>query len=368
MNGPLNKTNLVLLGAFAVQLALLLFLRAGGGDEATTPGKVDHVAGTKPFSTLELKDVAAIACKKREGQGVRLEKETTKDGAGEKTNWYLADRDRFPAKATEAEKLLESLKKLSLSRVITRQPKRYAGLNVAEGASDLKVSVYGADGKALAEVFLGEGRDYNQIHVRKAGDDAVYAATGAAVYDFPAEASALAETKFMELDAAKIVGFKVKNESGEYEAVKETPVSRPTSRPESEPASRPESGPESAPAPAPKPYWITKGDAPQKLDEGKVDSWLRGLATASLAEPVGKERKPEYGFDKPAAVVTIRTDDGKETTITVGAERKDQYDWYVAATGKDHVVTVKSYNVTDWFKKALKDLLPGETHATPEDG
>lgn len=363
MNAPFTKTNLALAAALVAQILALLFV--GGDSEApTAKARVDAVAGVKPFAALELKDVAAIVCKKREAAAIRLEKSTVKDGDKETTSWVLADRDRFPAKAVEAEKIVDGLKKLTLSRVLTRHPKRYAGLNVADGASDLKIVVLAADGRTLAEAYVGEARDFNQIHLRKAGDDAVYAASGASTFDFPAEAQSVAETKFMDLDATKIVAFKVTNESGAYEAVRETPASRPASRPES----GPESGPASAPAEAPKPYWITRGDAPQKLDDGKVESWLRGLAACSLSEPVGKERKPEHGFDKPAAVVTLTTDDGKTATLTVGAERKEQFDWYVTATGKDHVVTVKSYNVTDWFKKALKDLAPGSGTPSLEDG
>lgn len=350
MNGPFTKTNVALVVAFAVQLVALVAINAAS-DKPETRSKDDAaVAGSKPFASLDVKNVTAIACKKRESAGIRLEKETKKDGDKETTSWVIADRDRAPAKASESERLIESLKKITLNRVITRQPKRYAGLNVSDDAADLRVTVYGAGGAVLADVYVGEARDFSSIQLRKAGDDAVYGATGAALYDFGAEAQSVAEQEFLKLDLAKIVGFKVVNETGTYEAAKETPASQPTSRPESQP--------ESAPAVAPAPYWITKGEKAEKLDLNKVETWLRGVAALNLSEPVGRERKPEYGLDKPTATLVLRTDDGKETTVTIGAERKDQYDWYAAATGVERVVTVKAYNVTDWFKKPLKDLLP----------
>lgn len=361
MNAPFTKTNVTLAALFAAQLVVLWIVGATEEAPAARSAADAAVAGKKPFAALAVDAVASIECKKREAAAIRLEKTTRKEGDQEKTTWSLADRDGAPAQAAKAEELLATLKKIALTRVVTRQPKRYAGLNVADEATDLHVVVKAADGRVLADVRLGEARDYASLHARFAGDDAVYATTGAGLYDFAAEAQSIAETEFLKLDPTKIVGVKVKHDGADFEAVRETPASRPAGA-----ESRAESGPTSQPATPAAPYWITKGATPEKLDSGKMETWLRGVAQLSLSEPVGKERKPEYGFEKPSAVLVLTLDDGREIEVKIGAERKDQYDWYAVASGVDRVVTVKSYNVTDWFKKAVKDLLPAS--GAPSDG
>ncbi|HYC78428.1 MAG TPA: DUF4340 domain-containing protein [Planctomycetota bacterium] len=370
MNGPFTKLNLVLLAALVLQLGAFLVLRpddsAGAGQAATA------TAGAKPFAGLKVADVTAVVCKKREAAPVRLEAKRTVDGDKTTTTWTLADRDHAPAKAAEAERLITTLAKVVEQTPVARRAKHHAGLNVSDANADLRVTVYGENGRVLADAFFGESRDFSSLYLRKAGDETVYRTTGAALFDFPAEAASLAETEFLKLDASKIVAVRVKNEHGEWEARKETPESRPASQPaesrastETQPA---ETQPASQPATPPAPQWRTVGAAPETLDTAKVETWLRGLSALSLSEPIGKARKPEYGLDAPTATAALVLDDGTERVVAIGAERKDQYDFYAAASHKDLVVTVKSYNVTDWFKKALKDLKPAASGDAPEDG
>ena len=98
----------------------------------------------------------------------------------------------------------------------------------------------------------------------------------------------------------------------------------------------------------------------QTLDKTKVESWIRGLTRINLSDPIGKEKKPEYGFEKPTATATLTMADGKETDDHRSAPSgRNEHDYYLTATGKEFVVTVASWNVTDQFQKKLKDLLPG---------
>ena len=88
-----------------------------------------------------------------------------------------------------------------------------------------------------------------------------------------------------------------------FEVVKETPASRPASQPESQSESGPASrGPETKP----EPKWVVAGAADQTLDKSKVESWIKGLARVTLSDPIGTEKKPEYGFEKPTATGAAR--------------------------------------------------------------
>jgi hypothetical protein len=233
MNLPFTKTNVALAGLLVVQTVVLAIV--GFSKEAPpTRSKEDAaVSGRAPFASLDLSKIRAIEAKKRDAEPVRLEKSTTKDGDKEVVSWTIVDRDGHPAKTSEVDRTVEALKKLVYSRVVTRRPTRYAALNVADESADARLKVIGDDGTVLADVFLGESKDYKSMHVRVAGDDAVYAASGAGLYDFAAEAQSLAETKLLDVELEAVVGFSATNETGTYEAELVVPESAPTSRPES---------------------------------------------------------------------------------------------------------------------------------------
>jgi hypothetical protein len=357
----LVKANLIMLGLLLVQVIVLVALPKEG--EAADTRKDDAaVAGTQPFGSVKAADARAITITSGEGKTVKLVGTAKKEDGKDVVTWVLADRDGFPARTADVEKIVDALGKIKLTRVMTRQEKRYARLKVSDAAMHARVQVAGEGGKSLADFRLGEG-DFNTIHLRIGSDPAVYEATGVSTWELPVAVGGLVDTGFMDLPADQVVKVSVKTAEEMYDVVKEVPESRPASRPESQgaetgPTSR---GTDTQPQPKPEPKWVSGG---KTLDKTKVDSWIRGLTRFSLSDPVGKEKKPEYGFDKPTSTVTLTMADGKETTIVVGAERQEQHDYYVTATGKDFVVTVAGWNVTDQFQKKQKDLLPGTPSAT----
>lgn len=360
MSFSLTKTNAILGVLFVVQVILLV--TTGGSDAATGAGakKAEAVAGTKPFSAIKAADVRSLVITTGDGKSISVAGEEVKEGDKTTMKWTLADRDGYPAKGTEIDHIVESLNKATLTRSITNQEKRYAGLKVADAAFDIHVVAKGAEGKVLADFFVGETKDYNAASLRKVGDASVYRTVGLSKYDLPVDPSQFVDTAFMSVPVESVVRVRLQHDGKTFEIAKEAPASKPASQPTSQPV---ESQPASKPA---EPVWMTVGDKPEMLDKSKVESWIRGIATLAMSEPVGKAQKPEHGFDKPTAVVMLGTADGKQTTVTVGAERKDPGDYFVTATGKDHVVTVRAYNVTDWSKKESKDLLPGKPGAPPD--
>lgn len=359
----LVRANLILLGVLLGQAIVLFALPKDGAVAAGTKNDDAGVAGREPFSSVEAKAARAVTITAGDGKVVRLEATTKKEGEKDVTTWTLASRDHFPARSADVEKILEAAKRVRLSRVITRQPKRYAKLNVADGVMHARVQVAGDGGKSLADFRLGES-NFNTINVRMEGDPAVYEAAGVSTWEFPTTVSGLVDTGFIDLPSDQVVRVKLTSGTEMFEIAKETPESRPTSAPASRGA---ETGPSTRAAETkPEPKWVVASNH-EVLDKSKVESWIRGLTRINLSDPIGKERKPEFGFEKPTATATLTMADGKETTITVGAERKDEHDSYLAATGKDFIVTVASFNVTDHFQKKLKDLMPGSTPPGAEE-
>ncbi len=352
MSPSAARTNLFLAGVLVLQIILLIFIPRGAASTPSTSAKDASIAGTKPFSGIDQARVRGITINGEGGKLVKLAAEVKKEGDKDVTNWTVASRDGYPARTDDCNRIVEALKKVTYSRVITRQEKRYAGLNVADGVCRARVTIEGEGGKPLADVYIGDSRDSNGVYVRVAGDPAVYQASGAAAYDFPTSISGLVDSKFLDTPLDQIASIKLINATETYEIRHEKPASVPTET----------KGTDSKPV---EPVWMTVEAKPQTLDKAKVEALARSLGTLYMSEPVSKSIKPEFGFDKPTATAVIRTNDGKETTIKIGAERKDEKDYYAQVSGKDFVVTVGSYNVTDYFQKKLKDLLPG---TTPDDG
>jgi len=360
----LVQANLILLGLLVVQMIVIFALPSEG---ATSDRKEDPaaVAGRQPFASIETSQARAVTITSGDGKVVKLEGTAKKEGDKDVTTWVLASRDGFPARAADVDKIVDAAKKITLARIITRQEKRYARLNVADGVMHAHIQIAGDGGRTLADFRIGESKDFHSVYVRIEGDTAVYEATGASTYEFPTTVSGLVENSFLDLPSDQVARVKLTSGAETFEVVKDTPASRPASQPES----KSESGPASrGPETKAEPKWVVAGAGGQTLDKSKVESWIKGLGRIALSDPIGKERKPEYGFEKPTATATLTMVDGKETTITIGAERKEERDYYIAATGKDFIVTVGTWVVTENFQKKLKDLLPGATPSPAEPG
>jgi hypothetical protein len=362
----LARTNLILGAILVIQVIVLLLLPKEGSPKG--PSQIDPtIAGRMPFNGLNAKDVRSVTITSGDGKVVKLAAAPKKEGEQELV-WSVANRDGFPARGADVEKIVDAARKVTLVREVTRQEKRYPRLNVADGVMHAHVEIGGEGGKKLADFRVGDSKDFSSIYLRMTGDPAVYEAQGASTWEFPVAVTGLVDNSFLDLPSDEVARVKVVTPTESFEVMKVVPESRPASAPTTrETESQPESAPASRAAETkPVPKWVVVGNESQTLDKTKVESWIRGLTRLNLSDPIGKAKEPAYGFDKPAATVTITMHGGKETVITIGAERKDERDHYATATGKDFVVTIPSWTVTDQFQKKLKDLEPGGAPARDE--
>lgn len=335
----MSKLNIVLLVALVIQVGYLA-LGKHGNEVTGTSLKEAGVAGRQPYAGLMLDQVREITLTAADKPALRIVSQTVKEGDTTKTTWVLADRDNHAAKSSEAEKTIDTLRRAKFSRVLSGQSKRWAGLGVGEANASVHCIVKGDGGKILADVYLGDSRQANTTHFRIAGDDNVYAAADVNTWSFGVEASAWVDASWMDLPVDKVTRIRMVSEGKTIELKKELPSTLPIT----------------APAEMIATWKVTEGGDGHAVDTTKVETWLRGLCQLSIADPIGKTRKPEYGFESPLSSVTIVTEDGKETMILVGAERKPQGDYYATATGREFVVTLRSWTVTDHFKKKFEDL------------
>lgn len=89
--------------------------------------------------------------------------------------WHLADLNNLPANQDKVEQALEALSQQRLHFPVATQTSSHSRFEVAQDNAQRVVAAYSDDEK-IAEIFLGTSPGLRQVHVRRAGEDAVYVA------------------------------------------------------------------------------------------------------------------------------------------------------------------------------------------------
>jgi hypothetical protein len=173
------------------------------------------------------------------------------------------------------------------------------------------------------------------VHVRPAGQDDVYEASGLTSYDVRADANAWVERSFVDVDFERIRGFTLVNEVGTVEV------------------ERGDGG------------WTVVLPADRGgtvLDQAAVDGFLRSAASMSLADPIGPLDGAAQGFEPPAATLTLNleADESGETpepvAVSIGAVDPDNdARRFATRSGFGFAVTVWSGTADPLLQRGLDD-------------
>jgi len=96
-----------------------------------------------------------------------------------------------------------------------------------------------------------------------------------------------------------------------------------------------------------------------------VTTMLRRATKVSLAVPLGKTERPEYGLDHPNAVVTLETGD-KTIVLKVGARNPDDETYVVSSSESPYYVRVSEFAVRHMVEDGREDFVPPPATPTPE--
>jgi hypothetical protein len=93
-----------------------------------------------------------------------------------------------------------------------------------------------------------------------------------------------------------------------------------------------------------------------KLKSGSADDAKVRPVVSAFESLIGSGFSPEKdpqktGLQKPKATVTLVKKDKSRTVIKVGAQTKDQADYYVQRVGSPDILLVKKYNIDRFLKK-----------------
>lgn len=320
----MSRRNQILVAVLAVQLVLVAIFFWPRSTTLATAGE--------PFFD-KLDQVVQITVRDGDGHEIRLNK---KDDV-----WVLPDIGDYLVQANKASQFLDKVGQFKTDRVIAQTVSSHKRLGVAEDAYERQVLLEWADGTQHI-LYLGTSPSYGVIHARADKENRVYLVSGLSTTDVGATASAWVDTTYLTIPADQIVAVKLENANGTFEFTKDADGK-----------------------------WLLAGLAEgETLNENNVTSLINRVSSLRLTEPLGKEDKPEYGLQSPAATVTVQTQgqDGNAQTWTlrVGAKDDETYSYIVRSSESPYAVRVADYAVKDFVEKTRADFLQVPSTPTPK--
>ena len=312
----MSKANKVLGIALLVQAALVVFTWAGGA-------KLGGASDTRQLVEVDPGDVTALeivgkATKDKPARTIKLAKKGD--------DWVVATAEDFPAKKDKVDEVVKKLVEARVRDPIASQKANHAALKVSEKTHDKKVRLQ-AGGKDL-NLVIGSGKG-SSIHARFADQDEVFLARGVSAWSISDRIASYLETDYVKVEDPTEVS--VQNEKGTINVLKD------------------DSG-----------KWKVSELPPDAdVDDSRVSAFVSSARSVRLAEPVGKETKPEYGLDGGVQVVLKNKD--ATVTYVIGAQDGDHF--YVKAQDHDYVVKVSKWSV-DKLRTQTPDKFIREAPAT----
>jgi hypothetical protein len=320
-----SRTQRLLAAAFVVQaaLALLTWSWASRGTGAAA-GRL--LVEFDPAGVSALDVVGEAGATGDERRTVKLARE------GE--TWSVASAAGYPAKAEKVDEVLRLLSGIRVETPIAITAANHAALHVGDREFGRKVTVQTKDG--AVDLVLGSG-PRSTVHVRRADRPEVYAVRGLNLWSIPDEPRGYIETEFVEVSDEDLERVTVRNAHGELNLAK-----------------------------TPEGWALAELPPRSELEEGAARSFLTAAGRLTLQRPVGRESKPEFGFEQGAIVTLLKTakEGAEPETIeyTIG-NAADERSYYARASSGEWVVTVPKWNAEQVRDKKPSDFVRKEKSA-----
>lgn len=326
----MSKLNKILAALLLMQGVLVAVTWATRGGSSEPPG-------ARPIFDGAVEDITAIT----------IEGQPDKDGEGEKPQasperpsvtlqrqgdgWIISSAGDYPAKTEKVKELLDKLVALRIRRPIATQASNHVNLKVGDDTYAKKITVT-VKGEART-FYVGPGAS-TSVHVRAAGEDEVYRASGLSEWALGATPRTYLNTTYVSVEGDDLEGIELTNGKGTLKLIREASAWQLVGAPEG-----------------------------STLDETKLNTLVNSVSKVYLSEPVGKEEKPEYKLGEGATVTLTYTegegDEAQKKTLRyrVGAEKGDSAYMYVKADERDYVVLASKYSVEGAMLRGADELI-----------
>lgn len=314
----MNRRNRILAGVLAAQVivAAIVFV----------PRLLPTQSAAAPLlGSATAADVTALVIQEKAGAAIEL--------AQQSGVWVLPASDNYPASPEKISAFVEKLIGLKTDPLVTRTAGSHKRLQVAADDYVRKVDLKFADGSTKT-LYLGSASG-GATHVRLASEDAVYLARGLNSFEAGTGAAAWINPAYMSVPQENILSATLENAQGKFEFTKDAQN-----------------------------QWMLKGlTANQKFNPDSAVTLLARLGSISMVKPLGKTAKPEYGLDKPGAIVTAIVSDTASTKVyTLKIGTKDTEGNYpVISSDSTYYVSVASFNVEPYTTAKIDTFLVAPT-------
>ncbi|MBK8014465.1 MAG: DUF4340 domain-containing protein [Deltaproteobacteria bacterium] len=324
----MNKTNRLLIFLLIAQALIITGMRFGD-DRRMTVQSVEIFDPFDPAKVTRIKISGAPP--EKESDPPQNQVELAKDGA----TWGIATADNYPANKTKVEEFLTTLAKLRSRNTVLTKSTFHKKLEVAADKYQRSITIT-HDGKPLT-FFVGSSPSFKTVHLRLDGHDDVYLVSDFSASDAADRAWGWVDRTYIQYPKTDVWSLRIENEKGTV-ALEKNPANGD---------------------------WISASTA-DPLDTTLVNNLVSKASTINLETPIGKSLKPEYGFDKPLATVTLVTGTStiagtpppstETTTVQIGAKLEKENQYYVKSSRSDYVVTVAGWGIDPLVQKGPADL------------
>lgn len=301
----MQKTLRFLAVLLAAQLLLAVGLNLGGPRLAAHP--VDA-----PLLDLAGKPVDRIILEGGEGESLLL----SKDDNG----WKLPEQADFPADADKVTRLLERLQSLKHGLPVATSDTARTRFKVDEDAFERRIRLV-SSGDTVATLYVGTSPGVRRGHVRRDGDDAIYAVEFAS-YDVPLKAEDWEDKTILAVPREEIASIQVAGL-----------VLRPQG----------DTG------------WAAEGLAGNEtLNIEAAAELAEELSSLRIGAVLGREAQADYSLDEPALRLSFTRKDGETIDYQLG---KRDNDYVLKATSREEYFRLPSYSGDALVEAASRDKL-----------
>ena len=248
--------------------------------------------------------------------------------------WGLPEIDDYPVDGSKILNLVGGLLSITSDRLIARTDASYRRLKVAADDFERKIVLSSNQGE-LSTIYVGSSPSFGSAHVRVASEAETYLTGDFAAHQANADAASWVDTAYLSVPKEEIQRIRLENANGMWEFEKD------------------EDG-----------NWTIEGlEGGEQLVTSAMTNLENRASSVTLSEPLGLEKKPEYGIDIPTAILVVRTED-ESITLRVGALDSESGTYVVRSSQSEYYVRVSEFSLQALVENSQEDfveLLPTPT-------
>ncbi|AKF07717.1 DUF4340 domain-containing protein [Sandaracinus amylolyticus] len=384
-----HKNRLPIAGLLLIAVGGLA-IWAWGVRTGDTPVRETQQARGFPDLSRDQISVIEITRPEAEGQTIRLERR--------EEQWFVTQPIEVIADQSAVSTALDKLDEMEVAGVAASNPEFHERLEV-DPAHGVRVVARGADGNALADLWIGAYRSGNTM-VRLEGEERVVSVRGSIKFAFNKELRDWRDRAILNVEADDVTEVAWRGPNGTFRFDRAPAAAPAAPEGEGEAPAQPTLGewrqaeisyvppapaaPETPPAgrrPPPEPAAPAPLTAIEGFQASKVRSMVASLARMRAADFAGPDVTPESaGLGPDAARVTLTTrgegDEGPQTfTVILGNEANaERHDFYAQREGEPTIYVISRFlgervsPTATSFTESAPATPPGEGEGAPGEG